>query len=58
MKTKEEEIQKTWLLGNTTATLIIPKSIALMYDLVDEKNVKIELTSKGILISKKYSSGE
>jgi hypothetical protein len=52
--TKQErtQISKTWLSGQKSCTLVIPKSIAVKYGLDSPSNVIVEETSEGILIRK------
>lgn len=45
-------IGTTWLAGNASCTLIIPKPIAHEYGIDKPSNVIIEGTDKGILISR------
>jgi bifunctional DNA-binding transcriptional regulator/antitoxin component of YhaV-PrlF toxin-antitoxin module len=45
-------ISKIWLTNKISATLIIPKEIALRNGLNDDSRVVVEQTDKGILIRK------
>jgi len=47
-----KEITKTWLSGQHSCTLIIPKSVAKEYGLENPSHVIVEGTSEGILIKK------
>lgn len=47
---KHKEIMKTWLTGQTSCTLIIPKEIAKKYNLDEPSHVTVEETEDGILI--------
>jgi antitoxin component of MazEF toxin-antitoxin module len=49
---KEKEITKTWISGQNSCTLIIPKSVAKEYGLESPTHVVVERTDKGILIRK------
>ncbi len=48
----KNEIIKTWISGQHSCTLIIPKEIALRYGLDEPSHVVVECTDKGILIRK------
>lgn len=52
MKKKEKDIIRTWLTGNHSCTLIIPKDFAKNYGLDKPSHVVVEGTSEGILIKK------
>ena len=56
LKTKRRisgnEIAKTWISGNSSVTLILEKSIAEEYDLLDPQHVILERKPEGILIRK------
>ncbi|MDN5846762.1 MAG: AbrB/MazE/SpoVT family DNA-binding domain-containing protein [Candidatus Nitrosocosmicus sp.] len=56
MKSKEnennKEIIKTWLTGQHSCKLIIPKDFAKEYGLDEPSHVIVEGTSNGILIRK------
>ena len=47
-----KEIVKTWLAGQHSCTLIIPKEFAKEYGLDQPSHVIVEGTSQGILIRK------
>jgi hypothetical protein len=49
---KKKEIVKTWLAGQYSCTLIIPKEFAKEYGLDKPSHVIVEGTSEGILIRK------
>jgi bifunctional DNA-binding transcriptional regulator/antitoxin component of YhaV-PrlF toxin-antitoxin module len=49
---KGKEITKTWISGQNSCTLIIPKSVAKEYGLESPTHVVVERTDKGILIRK------
>jgi hypothetical protein len=51
-KENEKEIIKTWLTGQHSCTLIIPKSFAKSYGLDEPSHVVVEGTDNGILIRK------
>ena len=46
------QISKTWLSGQKSCTLVIPKHIAAKYGLDSPSNVIVEETPEGILIRK------
>jgi len=49
----EKEVSKVWVTGqNHSATLVIPKKIALEYGLTEPSHVVVEKTKDGILIRK------
>lgn len=48
----KKEIVKTWLAGQHSCTLIIPKEFAKLYGLDEPSHVIVEGTSEGILIRK------
>jgi hypothetical protein len=48
----KKEIIKTWLTGQKSCTLIIPKEIAQKYELDEPSHVIVEETPAGILIRK------
>jgi len=50
--TNKREIVKTWLAGQHSCTLIIPKDFAKEYGLDKPCHVIVEGTEKGILIRK------
>ena len=52
IKIKKKEIIKTWLAGQYSCTLIIPKEFAKEYGLDKPSHVIMEGTSEGILIRK------
>ena len=49
---KTKRISKTWISGQNSCTLVIPKSIAKSYGLDEPSNVVVETTPEGILIKK------
>lgn len=49
---KTKRISKTWISGQNSCTLVIPKSIAKSYGLEEPGNVIVEGTREGILIRK------
>jgi bifunctional DNA-binding transcriptional regulator/antitoxin component of YhaV-PrlF toxin-antitoxin module len=49
---KSKEITKTWISGQSSCTLIIPKSVAREYGLVEPSHVIVQGTPEGILIRK------
>lgn len=51
-KEDKKEIIKTWLTGQHSCTLIIPREFAREYGLDEPTHVIVEGTSKGILIRK------
>ena len=51
-KSEKKEVVKTWLAGQYSCTLIIPKEFAKEYGLDKPSHVIIEGTSEGILIRK------
>lgn len=48
----KKEIIKTWLAGNHSCTLVIPKDFAKEYGLDEPSHVIVEGTEEGILIRK------
>jgi hypothetical protein len=50
--TNKREIVKTWLAGQHSCTLIIPKDFAKFYGLDEPSHVIVEGTKDGILIRK------
>ncbi len=50
--TNKKDVIKTWLAGNHSCTLIIPRSFAQQYGLDEPSHVVVEGTSEGILIRK------
>jgi bifunctional DNA-binding transcriptional regulator/antitoxin component of YhaV-PrlF toxin-antitoxin module len=52
MLNKKQEIIKTWLAGQHSCTLVIPKEFAKIYGLDEPSHVVIEGRSNGILIKK------
>ena len=50
--TNKREIVKTWLAGQHSCTLIIPKDFAKLYGLDEPSHVIVEGTKDGILIRK------
>ncbi len=51
-KTNKKDVVKTWLAGNHSCTLIIPRSFAQQYGLDEPSHVVVEGTPEGILIRK------
>jgi hypothetical protein len=47
-----KEIAKTWLSGQKSCTLIIPRKVAMEYGLSEPSQVIVERTQGGILIRK------
>jgi len=47
-----KEISKTWISGQNSCTLIIPKSVAKEYGLESPSHVIVQGTPEGILIRK------
>jgi hypothetical protein len=47
-----KEVTKTWVTGNSSCTLVIPKKVALECGLGEPTHVVVEKTDKGILIRK------
>jgi bifunctional DNA-binding transcriptional regulator/antitoxin component of YhaV-PrlF toxin-antitoxin module len=50
--TENKEIIKTWLAGQRSCTLVIPKEFAKVYGLDQPSHVIIEGTPDGILIKR------
>jgi hypothetical protein len=48
----KKEIIKTWLAGQCSCTLVVPKDFAKEYGLDRPSNVILEKTANGILIKK------
>jgi hypothetical protein len=48
----KRDIMKTWLTGQKSCTLIIPREIARKYELDEPSHVIVEETPSGILIRK------
>jgi bifunctional DNA-binding transcriptional regulator/antitoxin component of YhaV-PrlF toxin-antitoxin module len=46
----KNEITKTWLSGQKSCTLIIPKAVAAEYGLQEPSHVIVERRKEGILI--------
>jgi hypothetical protein len=46
------EITKTFITGQNSCTLVIPKSVALEYGLTSPSHVVVERVKEGILIRK------
>lgn len=57
-KDKNKEVTKTWLAGQRSCTLVIPKDFAKRYGLDEPSHVIIEGTSHGILIKKLEFNGD
>jgi hypothetical protein len=51
-KISNKEITKTWISGQNSCTLVIPRSVAIEYGLDSPSHVIVEKTPKGILIRK------
>jgi antitoxin component of MazEF toxin-antitoxin module len=49
---EDKEIVKSWITGNCSATLVIPKEFAKEYGLDKPAHVIVEKTPNGILIRK------
>jgi hypothetical protein len=49
---KEKQIIKTWLAGQCSCTLVIPKDFAKEYGLDKPAHVIIQKTTEGLLIKK------
>jgi hypothetical protein len=49
---EKKEIIKTWLAGNCSCTLVIPKDFAKEYGLDKPSHVIIEKVPEGLLIKK------
>jgi antitoxin component of MazEF toxin-antitoxin module len=47
-----KEITKTWVSGQNSCTLVIPRSVAREYGLNSPSHVVVEKTPDGILIRK------
>jgi bifunctional DNA-binding transcriptional regulator/antitoxin component of YhaV-PrlF toxin-antitoxin module len=47
-----KEITKTWISGQNSCTLVIPKSVAKEFGLDSPSHVIVEKTTEGILIRK------
>jgi hypothetical protein len=52
VKMQAKEICKTWLTGQKSCTLIIPRETARKYELDEPSHVIVEETASGILIRK------
>jgi hypothetical protein len=50
--TNNKEIIKTWLTGQHSCTLVIPREFAKEYGLEEPSHVIVEGTEEGILIKK------
>jgi hypothetical protein len=48
----QHDIVKTWISGQRSCTLIIPKEIAVKYGLDEPSHVAVECIEQGILIRK------
>jgi hypothetical protein len=48
----KRRVTKTWLTGQKSCTLIIPRDTARKYDLEEPSHVVVEETPEGILIRK------
>jgi hypothetical protein len=51
-ESKTKEISKTWVSGQNSCTLIIPRSVAKEYGLESPSHVIVQRTPEGILIRK------
>jgi hypothetical protein len=51
-KIQSKEIVKTWLAGQHSCTLVIPKELAELYGLAQPSHVIVEGRPDGILIRK------
>lgn len=49
---KNREVTKTWIQGQNSCVLVIPRSVAKEYGLDSPSHVVVEGTSEGILIRK------
>jgi hypothetical protein len=49
---QSKEITKTFITGQNSCTLVIPKSVALEYGLTSPSHVVVERVKEGILIRK------
>jgi hypothetical protein len=47
-----KEITKTWISGQNSCTLVIPRSVAIEFGLDSPSHVIVEKTPQGILIRK------
>ena len=56
-KLERKEVTKTWLAGQNSCTMVIPKEFAKLYGLDHPSHVVIEGTSEGILIKRLELSG-
>jgi hypothetical protein len=52
MEKFQKEISKTWISGQKSCTLIIPREIAAKHDLTEPSHVVVEETEGGILVRK------
>ena len=50
--TNTKEITKTWVSGQNSCTLVIPRSVAKEYGLDSPSHVVVERTKEGILVRK------
>jgi bifunctional DNA-binding transcriptional regulator/antitoxin component of YhaV-PrlF toxin-antitoxin module len=55
--TENEEVTKTWLAGQRSCTLVIPKEFAKVYGLDEPSHVVIEGRQDGILIKRLQLNG-
>lgn len=51
-KNDDKEIVRSWLSGNSSCTLVIPKNFAVEYGLDAPCHVLVRKTSEGLLIKK------
>jgi bifunctional DNA-binding transcriptional regulator/antitoxin component of YhaV-PrlF toxin-antitoxin module len=49
---KKKEVTKTWIQGQNSCVLVIPRSVAREYGLDSPSHVIVEGTHEGILIRK------
>jgi antitoxin component of MazEF toxin-antitoxin module len=49
---KNKEVTKTWIQGQNSCVLVIPRSVAKEYGLDSPSHVVVEGTREGILIRK------
>jgi hypothetical protein len=48
----KRQVTKTWLTGQKSCTLIIPRETARRYDLEEPSHIVVEETPEGIMIRK------
>jgi len=49
---ENKQIVRSWISGNSSCTLVIPKEFAKEYDLDKPSHVIVQKTSEGLLIKK------